>query len=209
MTSTASTPLPQLVKLYRPGPGRTVTVPIDQDHMTINFHFEVYDSVVAKEGQDLILFFEDGGRILFQGYYNHFIDETLPAMLMECGELFWGEAFLTLFNDEELFADLEPGVEAAEKAPSTELAKRFDYGILGGQYLCPPPAAAPRKAGALFRHDDLPLTSRTLAGLSTGAPWRRGPVHWCAPLLGRNQKPAVQRFHPSRVGARILRTSLY
>ena len=92
------------ILLSQPTSGQTVVVPVDAENMRMTLGFAPDPSAVEKNGQDLEFTFEDGGRLVLEGYYNHFESKTLPVMVTEEGDELPGEDFLASLNEDLLTA---------------------------------------------------------------------------------------------------------
>jgi len=98
-------------QVIRPEAGQTTTVRIDSDNMRLSLGFEPDPNAVAKNGQDLEFTFEDGGKVVLEGYYDHFASKTLPVMVLESGDELEGEDFLASLR-EDLLTAAGPGAGA-------------------------------------------------------------------------------------------------
>lgn len=92
------------VRLTRPGAGQIVTVPVNAGNMRLVLDFAPASGGVAKNGRNLEFAFDNDGRIILKGYYDHFNGKTLPVMVMADGGEMDGEGFLASFGDELLTA---------------------------------------------------------------------------------------------------------
>ena len=101
------------VRLAQPTSGQTVVVPVDAENMRMSLEFAPDPGAVEKNGQNLEFTFEDGGKLVLEGYYNHFESKTLPVMVTEEGEELPGEDFLASLN-EDLLTAAGPGVGSAD-----------------------------------------------------------------------------------------------
>ncbi len=110
-----------VIRLSQPGAGQTVTVPVDQENMRMALGFTPDPNAVAKNGQDLEFTFDDGGKIVLQGYYDHFAGKTLPVMVTDNGDELAGEDFLASLN-EDLLTAAGPGAGGAPGGGSGEYA---------------------------------------------------------------------------------------
>ena len=99
------------IHLSQPTAGQTVTIPIDADNMRLSLGFAPDPNSVEKNGQNLEFTFEDGGRIVLDGYYSHFTNKTLPVMVTEEGDELTGEDFLASLR-EDLLTAAGPGAGA-------------------------------------------------------------------------------------------------
>ncbi len=93
-----------VIRLVQPSAGEIVTVPINADNMMLGLGFAPDPNNVAKEGQNLVFSFEDGGKIVLQGYYDHFTNKTLPVMVTDGGDQLPGEQFLASLREDLLTA---------------------------------------------------------------------------------------------------------
>ena len=81
--------------------------------MRMTLEFAPDPGAVEKNGQNLEFTFEDGGKLVLEGYYNHFESKTLPVMVTEEGDELPGEDFLASLN-EDLLTAAGPGVGSAD-----------------------------------------------------------------------------------------------
>lgn len=95
---------PTAIRLERPTAGAIVTVRIDADAMKLILGFEPDPNAVVKNGRNLEFVFDDGGKVVLEGYYDHFADKTLPVMVTEAGEELSGEDFLASLREDLLTA---------------------------------------------------------------------------------------------------------
>ncbi|SBW10389.1 hypothetical protein KL86DPRO_60145 [uncultured delta proteobacterium] len=100
-----------VTRLTQPSSGTTVNVPIDAANMRLSLGFQPDPNAVQKNGQNLEFSFEDGGKIVLEGYYNHFTSKTLPIMVTEAGDELPGESFLASLR-EDLLTAAGPGAGA-------------------------------------------------------------------------------------------------
>lgn len=100
-----------VVRLSQPAAGQTVVVPVDADNMRMALGFEPDPNAVAKNGQNLEFSFEDGGKLVLEGYYDHYANKTLPTMVTEGGDELPGEDFLASLR-EDLLTAAGPGAGA-------------------------------------------------------------------------------------------------
>ena len=101
-------------QLNRPASGQTVTVPVDSDNMRLGLGFTPDPNAVEKNGQNLEFSFEDGGKIVLEGYYDHFASKTLPIMVLDGGDEVDGEDFLASLR-EDLLTAAGPGAGAGHQ----------------------------------------------------------------------------------------------
>ena len=100
-----------LIRLTQPGSGQTIVVPVDQANMRMALGFMPDPNAVEKNGQNLEFTFEDGGKIVLEGYYDHFQSKTLPVMVLDGGDELPGEDFLASLR-EDLLTAAGPGAGA-------------------------------------------------------------------------------------------------
>ncbi|GHV53502.1 hypothetical protein FACS1894206_04310 [Deltaproteobacteria bacterium] len=100
-----------MIRLTQPAAGQTVTVPVDANDMKMALGFASDPNMVNMEGNNLTFSFDDGGKIVLEGYYDHFADKTLPTMVMESGDELAGEDFLASLK-EDLLTAAGPGAGA-------------------------------------------------------------------------------------------------
>ena len=92
------------IRLVHPGAGQIITVPINADYIRLSLGFEPDPNAVLRNGQNLEFVFEDGGKIVLQGYYYYFASKTLPVIVTESGDEMAGEDFLASLREELLTA---------------------------------------------------------------------------------------------------------
>ncbi|MDL2210383.1 hypothetical protein LJC26_06225 [Desulfovibrio sp. OttesenSCG-928-O18] len=100
------------LRLTQPAAGQTLTVPVNADNMRLSLGFTPDPNATGKNGQNLEFSFEDGGKIVLEGYYDHFANKTLPVMVTESGDELAGEDFLASLR-EDLLTAAGPGAGAA------------------------------------------------------------------------------------------------
>lgn len=98
----------QEIKLTKPADDTTVTYPVASENMKMELGFTPDPNNVHKEGQNLEFSFEGGGKIVLEGYYDHFQSKTLPDMVLEDGSVIGGRDFLAMLNEEELVTAAGP-----------------------------------------------------------------------------------------------------
>ncbi len=120
-----------ILKLIQPSPGTTVTIPIDAENTLLGLGFAPDPNNVAQNGQDLEFSFEDGGKIVLQGYYDHFTSKTLPVMVTDSGDQLPGEQFLASLREDLL---TRAGPAAGSGSPSSGSGEYADDAgnLLGG-----------------------------------------------------------------------------
>ncbi|SHN73300.1 DUF5801 repeats-in-toxin domain-containing protein, partial [Desulfovibrio litoralis] len=93
--------------------GQTVNIPVTSK-MELQFGFEVGSGLYSHEGDNLVITFDDGGKIVLEGFYAQ-PKEELPSFIVEEGVDIPAEQFLAQFNDESLL----PAAGPAARAPGS------------------------------------------------------------------------------------------
>ncbi|MCL1985431.1 MAG: hypothetical protein FWG59_03185, partial [Betaproteobacteria bacterium] len=99
-------------QLHRPAAGQSDVVPVGPD-AKLEFTFDQTDANLGKDGQDLVLSFDDGATLRLQGFYDNFGEGAQPPTLVVEGQDLPGEAFLAALNDPALMPLAGPGAGAA------------------------------------------------------------------------------------------------
>ena len=73
------------IRLAKPVAGTTQTVPSAPDGRFI-FDFPADAATLTRNGDDLVLSFEDGSSIRLQGFYTTYSKEDMPSFQVEGGE---------------------------------------------------------------------------------------------------------------------------
>ncbi|SHN49815.1 hypothetical protein [Desulfovibrio litoralis] len=94
--------------------GQTVNIAITPK-MELQFGFETGAGLYTHEGENLVIAFEDGGKIVLEGFYAQ-PKEELPNFIVEEGVDIPAEQFLAQFNDESLLPAAGPAAGAAARA---------------------------------------------------------------------------------------------
>ena len=89
------------ILLIRPSAGQIVVVHVGPGSK-LEFTFDQAGVDVSKDGQDLVLIFNNGGILTLQGFYNHFDAEAEPPTMVVEGKELPGEAFLASLHDPAL-----------------------------------------------------------------------------------------------------------
>lgn len=107
------------IRLEQPAAGATSTVRIDAADMKLVLGFQPDPNAVEKNGQNLEFAFDDGGKIVLEGYYDHFTAKTLPTMFAESGDELSGEDFLASLR-EDLLTAAGPGAGSGGSGDYTD-----------------------------------------------------------------------------------------
>mgnify|MGYP003624012063 CR=1 FL=1 len=75
-----------VLRREKPASGATATVRSDAANRKLALGFEPDPNAVEKNGKNLEFDVEDGGKIVLEGYYDHFTSKTLPFMVTETGD---------------------------------------------------------------------------------------------------------------------------
>ena len=100
------------ITLTRPHAGQSITQPVGPD-ARLEFAFDQNDGVLAKEGQDLVLTFNDGGKLVLEGFYANFTDNAQPPTLIVQGHELDGQAFLSAYDNPDLMPAAGPTAASA------------------------------------------------------------------------------------------------
>ena len=113
------------IRLAKPAAGTTQTVPSAPDGRFI-FDFPADAATLTRNGDDLVLSFEDGSSIRLQGFYTTYSKEEMPSFQVEGVEIS-GEDFFAALGE-----DLMP---AAGPAASSSASRGGRYNEYGGSDL--------------------------------------------------------------------------
>mgnify|MGYP002535732473 CR=1 FL=1 len=113
------------IRLAKPAAGTTQTVPSAPDGRFI-FDFPADAATLTRNGDDLVLTFEDGAAIQLQGFYTTYSKEEMPSFQMDGVEISGQDFFAAL--DEDL-------MPAAGPASGSSAARGGRYNEYGGSDL--------------------------------------------------------------------------
>ena len=113
------------IRLAKPAAGTTQTVPSAPDGRFI-FDFPADAATLTRNGDDLVLTFEDGAAIQLQGFYTTYSKEDMPSFQVEGVEISGQDFFAAL--DEDL-------MPAAGPASGSSAARGGRYNEYGGSDL--------------------------------------------------------------------------
>lgn len=113
------------IRLAKPAAGTTQTVPSAPDGRFI-FDFPADAATLARNGDDLVLTFEDGAAIQLQGFYTTYSKEEMPSFQVDGVEISGQDFFAAL--DEDL-------MPAAGPASGSSAARGGRYNEYGGSDL--------------------------------------------------------------------------
>ena len=113
------------IRLAKPAAGTTQTVPSAPDGRFI-FDFPADAATLTRNGDDLVLSFEDGASIQLQGFYTTYSKEEMPSFQVEGVEISGQDFFAALGED------LMP---AAGPAASSSASRGGRYNEYGGSDL--------------------------------------------------------------------------
>ena len=97
--------------LSRPATGQSLTLHVDPD-ARLEFTFNQAEADLAKEGQNLVLIFNDGAKLVLEGFYDNFGDNAQPPTLIVGGAEVEGEAFLAAYENPDLMPAAGPATTA-------------------------------------------------------------------------------------------------
>lgn len=86
------------IRLAKPVAGTTQTVPSAPDGRFI-FDFPADAATLTRNGDDLVLSFEDGSSIRLQGFYTTYSKEEMPSFQVEGVEISGQDFFAALGED--------------------------------------------------------------------------------------------------------------
>ena len=98
------------IRLVKPQPNTTQTVSCAADSRFV-FEFPSDTALFAKDGNDLVLTFEDGSSLRLQNFYTTYSKEEMPTFEMEGTEIS-GEDFFAALGDPDLMPAAGPSASA-------------------------------------------------------------------------------------------------
>ncbi|MCL2463271.1 MAG: hypothetical protein FWF44_11440, partial [Defluviitaleaceae bacterium] len=107
--------------LLRPLAGQHAIVPVGPD-ARLEFTFHQSEADLSKNGQDLVLSFDNGASLILQGFYDNFGANARPPALIVEGHELPGEAFLSALNEPALMPAAGAAGDMAEGRGSYEEA---------------------------------------------------------------------------------------
>lgn len=109
------------IRLAKPVAGTTQTVPSAPDGRFI-FDFPADAATLTRNGDDLVLSFEDGSSIRLQGFYTTYSKEEMPSFQVEGVEIS-GEDFFAALGE-----DLMPAAGPAAGSSASRGGRYNEYG---------------------------------------------------------------------------------
>ena len=88
------------VAISRPAANEKQTIPSQPDAKYI-FDFRSGDATVAREGNNLLLNFDDGSGVTIENFYETHTQESMPSFLID-GQEVEGQAFFEALNEPDL-----------------------------------------------------------------------------------------------------------
>ena len=98
------------IRLVKPQPNTAQTVSCAADSRFV-FEFPSDTALFAKDGNDLVLTFEDGSSLRLQNFYTTYSKEEMPTFEMEGTEIS-GEDFFAALGDPDLMPAAGPSASA-------------------------------------------------------------------------------------------------
>ncbi len=115
--------------LRHPANGANQVIPSEKfDH--IAFDFPSNSVVLSKEGNDLLLSFEDGSRITLTDFYTTFSKDSIPDFIVD-GTSVSGSEFFAALNEPDLMPAAGPAV-AASNADGGRFHEYTDASLMDG-----------------------------------------------------------------------------
>ena len=115
--------------LRHPANGANQVIPSEKfDH--IAFDFPADSVVLSKEGNDLLLSFEDGSRITLTDFYTTFSKDSIPDFIVD-GTSVSGSEFFAALNEPDLMPAAGPAV-AASNADGGRFHEYTDASLMDG-----------------------------------------------------------------------------
>ena len=109
------------IRLAKPVAGTTQTVPSAPDGRFI-FDFPADAATLTRNGDDLVLSFEDGSSIRLQGFYTTYSKEDMPSFQVEGVEISGQDFFAALGED------LMPAAGPAAGSSASRGGRYNEYG---------------------------------------------------------------------------------
>ena len=109
------------IRLAKPVAGTTQTVPSAPDGRFI-FDFPADAATLTRNGDDLVLSFEDGSSIRLQGFYTTYSKEEMPSFQVEGVEISGQDFFAALGED------LMPAAGPAAGSSASRGGRYNEYG---------------------------------------------------------------------------------
>ncbi|MBR2609801.1 MAG: calcium-binding protein, partial [Desulfovibrio sp.] len=101
------------IRLAKPAAGTTQTIPSAPDGRFI-FDFPADAATLTRNGDDLVLTFEDGSSIQLQGFYTTYSKEEMPSFQVEGVEISGQDFFAAL--GEDLMPAAGPAASSASRS---------------------------------------------------------------------------------------------
>lgn len=114
-----------IITLQKPDAGHVTTLPVARE-ITLELEFTSGDATLSRADDALVFSFEDGGRIVLEGFYTVVTKEALPVFIID-DEVIFGADFFAALSD-----DLQPAAGPAQQAENSRFHEHDTMGLLGG-----------------------------------------------------------------------------
>lgn len=116
--------------LRHPANGANQVIPSEKfDHIAVRFFLRTA-WILSKEGNDLLLSFEDGSRITLTDFYTTFSKDSIPDFIVD-GTSVSGSEFFAALNEPDLMPAAGPAV-AASNADGGRFHEYTDASLMVG-----------------------------------------------------------------------------
>ncbi len=86
------------IALQKPVAGQSITLTPQSDDRLV-FDFDSTEAALSREGNNLVISFDDGSSVNLTGFYEAYTSENMPTFLIEGAEVD-GESFFAAFDEE-------------------------------------------------------------------------------------------------------------
>ncbi|HJD96552.1 VCBS domain-containing protein [Mailhella massiliensis] len=118
------------IRLAKPAPDTTQNIPSTPEGHFV-FDFPTGDATLSRDGDDLLLSFEDGSVIRLQEFYATYSKENMPSFEVDGAEIA-GEDFFMAMNEPDLMPAAGPAARAAAQGNGNRFHDYVNASLLDG-----------------------------------------------------------------------------
>lgn len=118
------------IRLAKPAPNTAQNIPSTPEGHFI-FDFSTGDAMLSRDGDDLLLSFEDGATIRLEDFYTTYSKDNMPSFEVDGAEIA-GEDFFMAMNEPDLMPAAGPAARAAGQGNGNRFHDYVNASLLDG-----------------------------------------------------------------------------